>query len=275
MVLVGKMRSARAAIICVAALALFAVSCGSEEPSLIPVSTLSDEAGNSAGAGQSNSSPGVTIAADTPVSSTSAPLQTLTSKPQTSATATVTLTRPPTTESTTSPTSGSPTTAQQGAAGANGSAPTPTEIEAEIETLLDRMLEAWAICGSDPQRCSSSTLLGAVYGGELLEVASAEISQRAAIGRRTLPPVNPANSQIELLEIRMDSIVSDSANITYCHVDGSILVETQADGTDLIINDSVASIVREADIERNASGQWRMVSRRSTALFENGLGCNQ
>jgi len=90
-------------------------------------------------------------------------------------------------------------------------------------------------------------------------------------------PTNPADSRVDLVEIRMNNIASSEASITYCHVDGGVLVQTGGgvDGADLVINDAVASILREAEVERSADGRWRMTSRRSTKLFDNGKGCDQ
>lgn len=273
----GIMKSVTGMLICVLASAVIGAACGSADQSTIPDSTLAQSADNSATAtidGSDGSEPsGVTVANDTAGNSTvSSNPAVASSNPSSEQPTPVDGIEPEPNENASD---GSATSEQTTTTAFNPATVTPAQIEAEMNALLEKMLSAWATCTSNPPACDVPTTLGTVYDGQLLAVASAEIGQRAATGQRTLPPANPANNSIELIEIRMESIASEVASITYCHIDGSVLVQAGAGGSDIVLNDSVASITREADVERNQSGGWRMVSRRSTKLFENANGCNQ
>ena len=91
----------------------------------------------------------------------------------------------------------------------------------------------------------------------------------------TRPPLDPSHGREEILSVTILDDGLTEARVTFCQIDGRILVDPAAapDGSDVVVNDQVDSLLADSLVSRGTDGHWRVWKVERIDNFEGGVGC--
>ena len=146
--------------------------------------------------------------------------------------------------------------------------------QAAAQAVLDKE-DAWRVCISDVPTCDVDAALAASTTGESLEKRKETLETWRGNGWLALPPVDPAHVGDEIIEVEIYA-EQTRARVRHCQIDGGVLVDPGAgsDGSDVIINDDVVSVLSDDTVILGQDGIWRVEQIEVVSRTEGGGGCD-
>lgn len=158
--------------------------------------------------------------------------------------------------------------------------PTTTidEIAAAEEAAVAAVLgedQAWIECTADPQTCDPEATFLRYMTGEVAELTLRVFEQWKERGWALRPPIDPADDVDEVIGVEVEGNPPERAVVIGCRIDGFRIVDVAAapDGSDVVVDDDVSSILTESIVVRENDGQWRVSGSRVVSKVEGGGGC--